>query len=103
MWLDFSLEVLLNVAQARDVVEFEIQWTSEDEMHAFSELLLRKCAHGLLFAEMDGGRMTCAAYNSSELHNYLLERFTQETEVSDIYVWNFFGELVHAGVHFPER
>ena len=105
VWLDFSMEVLLRVVQNPSNTDFEIRWPSIDEMEASSAPLMRNRENGHLlkscFAVLDGARMPCATYGDPTLNNAYWEGFTQAQEVSNLFVWNFFGEIVHAGVNFP--
>ena len=105
VWLDFSLEVLLNVVEKRSRAYFEIRWPTEEEMLASSLLLQHNREYGPLlkgvFAVTDGGRMPCADYTEPNLQNAYYEGFTQSVEVTNLFVWNFYGEIIHAGVNFP--
>lgn len=45
--------------------------------------------------------MPCAYYTNPDLQNVYWEGFTQENEVTNLFVWNLFGECIHAAVNFP--
>jgi len=103
VWLDYSLEVLQSVVKRNK--ECEIRWPSHDEMEKSSSLLHCNRVNGRLlegvFGITDGGRMPCADYTEPNLQNAYLEGFTQSVEVTNLLVFNFFGELIHAAVNYP--
>lgn len=103
VWLDFSLEVLVRVVKREK--DFEIKWPSYDEMKASASLLENNRINGGLlqgiFAVTDGGRMPCADYTDTNLQNAYFEGFTQGVEVTNLFVFNFFGELIHAAINYP--
>ena len=105
VWLDYSPEVLLRVVKKPSRADFEIRWPNEGEMRASSMLLQNNRTYGPylkgVFAVPDGGRMPCADYTDTNLQNAYFEGFTQGVEVTNLFVWNFYGEIVHAGVNFP--
>ena len=82
--------------------ESEIRWPTVEEMKASSALLERNRVYGSLlkgvFAVSDGGRMRCADYTDTNLHNAYFEGYTQNMEVTNLFVGNFFGEIVHAAI-----
>lgn len=45
--------------------------------------------------------MPCATYTDNSLQNAYWERFTQAKEVTNLFIWNFHGELIHAAIEFP--
>ena len=105
VWLDYALEVLLRVVNKRKHRDFEIRWPTVDEMKLSAELLWKSRPQWHLlrgvFGVVDGGRMPCAHYVDPELQNAFFEGFTQNEEVTNLLVFNFFGELIHAAVNFP--
>lgn len=105
VWLDYSLEILLRVVKKKTRQEFEIRWPNETEMEASSMLLQTNRTFGPLmkgeFAVTDGGRMPCADYTDPNMQNAYFEGFTQGVEATNLFVWNVFGELIHAAVNFP--
>ena len=102
--MDYSLEVLLHVIKRKNKKEFEIRWPRVEEMKASSALLEQNRVHGLLlrgvFAITDGGRMPCADYTDLDLKNAYFEGFTQNVEDTNLFVWNFFGEIIHAAINY---
>lgn len=46
--------------------------------------------------------MKYEATNDPSLQDTYWEGFTQENEVTNLFVWNFRRELIHAAVNFPE-
>lgn len=105
VWLDYAMEVLIRTVKKRDRKDFEVRWPSPEEMHASAELLRRNRGNGFLlngvFAVVDGGRMPCADYINRDLQNAYYEGYTQKVEVTNLFVWNFFGEIIHAAVNYP--
>ena len=45
--------------------------------------------------------MPCAEYLDGDLQNAYFEGYTQKVEVTNLFVWNFYGELIHAAINFP--
>ena len=105
VWLEYSLEVLLRVVKKTSRTEFEIRWPNEGEMLASSLLLQINRTDGPLlkgiFAVTDGGRMPCADYTDVDIQNAYFDGITQGVEVTNLFVWNLYGELIHAAVNFP--
>ena len=105
VWLDYSLEVLLRVVKKTSRTEFEIRWPDEGEMLASSLLLQNNRTNGPwlkgIFAGTDGGRMPCPDCTDVDTENAYFKGFTQGVEVTNFFVWNFYGELIHTAVNFP--
>ena len=105
IWLDYALEVLWRVVRKRSRKEFEIRWPSFEEIKLSAALLERNRDYGTLlrgvFAIVDGGRMPTANYTDSNLQNAYFEGFTQNEEVTNLFVFNFFGEIIHGAINFP--
>lgn len=105
VWLDYALEVLLQVVKKKDRQEFVVKWPSSDEMIQSNNLLKENRQNGRvldgIFAVVDGGRIPCAEYTDKDLQNAYYEGYTQSVEVTNLFVWNFKGEIIHAGVNFP--
>ncbi|KAI0558517.1 DDE endonuclease [Gracilaria domingensis] len=55
----------------------------------------------VVFGITDGGRFKCQNYGNEELQNAFYEGFTQQEEVTNLFVFNFFGEVIHAAISFP--
>ena len=105
VWLDFGLEVMQKIVRTYRDNHFRICWPSEHEMRNSASLLTRNRPYGRLlsgvFAVMDGGRMPCASYSDPDVQNAFWEGYTQAHEVTNLFVWNFYGELIFAAVNFP--
>lgn len=43
--------------------------------------------------------MTCVSYNDPDIQNAFWEGFTHKCEVTNLFVWNFYGECIHVAVH----
>lgn len=54
-----------------------------------------------VFVVVGGGRIPCAYYINLELQNAYSEGYTGSVEVTNLFVCNFFGELIHAAINFP--
>lgn len=48
----------------------------------------------------DGGILFCANFTDVNLQKAYFEGFTQAVEVTNLFVFNFFGELIQAAVNF---
>jgi len=105
VWLDYALEVLLKIVTKATNVDFEICWPTVAEMKASSDLLVRNRELGPLlsgcFGVLDGGRMPCANSGDADVQNAYWEGFTQAQEVTNLFAFNFLGEIIHAGINFP--
>lgn len=103
--IDYAMEVLLKVVKDKSRTEFEVRWPSAAEMDASNQILKRNHACGELleglFGVMDGGRMPCADYIDVDTQNAYYEGYSQNVEVTNLFVWNCFGEIIHAGLNFP--
>ena len=97
--------MLARTVRRPDHTEFEIRWPNEPEMRDSARLLLRNGHHGHIltgvFTVLDGGYMPCATYTDPDLQNAFWEDFTQCDEVTNLFVWNFYGEIIYAAVYFP--
>ena len=45
--------------------------------------------------------MPCADYTDQDLQNAYYEGYTQSVEVTNLFVWNFYEEIIHAAVNYP--
>ena len=54
-----------------------------------------------IFAVTDGARMPCAKYKCPMYQNAYFEGFKQGTEATNLLVWDFRGEIIHAGINYP--
>ena len=105
VWLDYGLEVLLRVLKRKSRTKFEVRWPTVEEMQSSSALLQTNPRLGPLlegvFAVVDGARLPCADYTNADLQNAFYEGYTQSVEVTNSFVWNFFGEIIQAGINYP--
>lgn len=105
VWIDYGLTVLLRVLRDKTVPEFRVAWPTVAEMDASYKLLRCNRPNGCLlpdvFGVVDGGRMLCADYSDADLQNAYYEGYTGNVEVTNIFVFNFFGEIIHAGINYP--
>ena len=103
-WLNYALEVLYRLVQNKNIADFEIRWPSPAEMKSSCQLLESNRQNGFLlkgvFAVVDGARMPWATYADPKLQNAYWEGFTQGHEVTNLLVWNFYGEIIFAAVNF---
>ena len=103
--MDYSFEVLCRVVKRKSRKEFEVRWPNIEEMRASAALLEQNRIHWMLlqgvFRITDGGRMPCADYTDLDPQNVYFEGLTQNVEVTNLFVWNFFGEIIYASVNYP--
>ena len=103
IWLDYSLDVLCKAVQTD--TNCEIRWPSVEEMKRSEQLLTKNRKYESLlkgvFGVTDGGRMPCAVFSDPNMQNAYFEGFTQSVEVTNLFVFNFFGEIIHAAVNYP--
>lgn len=105
IWVDYGMEVLSKVFKDKHNGHFNVEWPDESAMKASSDNLVKNRPNGRLlkgiFAVVDGGRLPCADYNDVNVQNAFYESYTCNVEVTNIFVFNFFGEVIHAGVNYP--
>lgn len=105
VWLNYILEVLYQVVTDSNCEDFDIRWPTDEEQLESASLLESNRVHGRLlrgvFAIMDGGKMPCSEYLDTDLQNAFFEGYTEQVEVTILFVWNFRGELIHAAINFP--
>lgn len=105
VWLDYSLRVLYQVVSNPIRPAFRIAWPSFEEQKASAELLGRNRPNGALlkgiFSVTDGGRFKCADYVDTDIQNAYFEGYTQQDEVTNLFVFDFKGELIFAAVNYP--
>lgn len=103
--VDYGMEVLLKTLRDKSIPQFKVAWPTVNEMDESYELLKNNRENGVLlpdvFGVVDGGRMPCADYEDQDLQNGYYEGYTGSVEVTSIFVFNFRGEIIHAGVNFP--
>lgn len=104
-WIDYGLAVLLKALRKKNVESFRVKWSTPAEMISSHNLLRYNRQNGFLlpnvFAIMDGGRMLCADYQDEDLQNAYYEGYTGNVEVTNLLVFSFYGEIIHAGVNYP--
>jgi len=104
VWLDYSLDVLKRVVMKPGSSDFEVRWPTLEEIRRSSALLTQNRELGRLlkgvFAITDGARMPCAVQDEPLLENAYWEGFTQAHEATYVFVWNFYGEIIHAAINF---
>ena len=103
--MDYALEVLLQDVKKKRLPAFEIRWPTVDEMKASALLLMRNRQYGPLleglFVVTDGSSMPCADYTNVNLQDSYFEGSTQEGQVTNLFVLDFFGEIINAAINFP--
>lgn len=50
---------------------------------------------------MDGGRIPCADFTDLLMQNAYYDGYTGNLEVTNLFVFNLMGEVIHAAVNFP--
>ena len=45
--------------------------------------------------------MSCTSYVDFDLQNDYWEGFTQATEATSLFVWKFYGKLIHCRINYP--
>lgn len=50
---------------------------------------------------LDGGRFPCSDYINCDIQNSYYEGYTTSVEVTNLFVYNFKGDLIHAALNFP--
>lgn len=103
VWFDYGLTVLYRTLKVMH--DARITWPTVEEMKESTQLLQENREFGHLlkgvFAVVDGGRMPCADYNDPDLQNAYYEGYTCSVEVTNLFVFNFMGELIHAAINYP--
>ena len=74
-------------------------------MRESADLLTQNRPNGALlsniFAVVDGGRLPYADYVDTDIQNAYYEGYTMSVQVTNLFVFNFKGELIHAALNFP--
>lgn len=52
-----------------------------------------------IFVITDSGRLPCSDYSYLDMQTSYYEGYTGELEVTNLFVINFFGGIIHAAVH----
>lgn len=103
-WLSYSLDVLLDVVRDKTNREFCIEWPSINCIRSSAELLRNGPSGNLLngiFGIMEVERMPCVSFGNVYTENAYWERYTQAHEVTNLFVWDFKGELIHTAINCP--
>lgn len=105
IWIDNGLTGLLKALWDKSFIQARVAWPSVQEMNESANLLRNNRKNGKVlknvFGVIDGGRMLCADYEHPDLQNAYYEGYTGNVEVTCMFVFNFFGEIIHAGVNYP--
>lgn len=105
VWLDFALLVLLEAITGPQAENFYARWPSVEEKNPCVALLENNRKLGPLlkgmFGTTDGGRFKCQNYANFCLKNAYGEGYTQQEEVTNLFVVNFYGEIIHAAINYP--
>lgn len=74
-------------------------------MRKSNENLVRKIPNGRLmkgnFDVVNGDRLPCSDYDDADVQNAYYEGYTSNLVVTNLFVFNFFVEVIHAGIKFP--
>ena len=63
----------------------------------------RECGHLLngVFGVVDAARLLCADYTEAMIQNSYYQCCTCSVEITDLFVFNFKGEIIFAALNFP--
>lgn len=74
-------------------------------MQASCDNLMRNSPSGSLMngivEVVDGGRLPWPIYDDTDMRNLYYEGYTCIAKVTDLFVFNFFVNILHAGANFP--
>eukprot|EP00172_Hildenbrandia_rubra_P002294 Plantae.Rhodophyta-Hildenbrandia_rubra.ctg30402.p1 GENE.Plantae.Rhodophyta-Hildenbrandia_rubra.ctg30402~~Plantae.Rhodophyta-Hildenbrandia_rubra.ctg30402.p1 ORF type:complete len:262 (+),score=16.55 Plantae.Rhodophyta-Hildenbrandia_rubra.ctg30402:507-1292(+) len=105
MWLNCSLEALWRVVKRKSNADFEIEWPTVDQMKESAGLIERNRRYGAALrgalAVAGGGRMPCAERGDESMQNAYHEGCAGSVEVTNLIVFDFFGERIHSAVNYP--
>lgn len=45
--------------------------------------------------------MRCADFRKADLQKTYVEWYTHQVEVTNLFLWNVYGEIIHAAINFP--
>lgn len=104
-WFNYGLKVLYRTLKRRDQRAFRVEWPDHNEMQESAQLLQDNRPNGALlrgvFGVIDGGRFPCADYVDNDVQNAFYEGYTCTVNVTNLLVYNFKGEIIHAAVNYP--
>ncbi|KAI0565152.1 DDE superfamily endonuclease [Gracilaria domingensis] len=104
VWLDYGLSVLYHTVKDPSFSLCRVHWPTTPEMKASADLLQRNRAVGNalpgVFALIEGGTLSCAEYVDPNIQNAYYDGYTCRVDITNLLVYNFFGEVIHAAVNF---
>lgn len=105
VWLDFGLDVSLLVVRDPTRGEFEVRWQTVEERQQ-SSCCWKEFEDGVHYCEaflvsQMAVACVCGKQSNPDVHSAYWEGFTQADEATNLFVWNFYGEVIHAGINFP--
>lgn len=104
-WLNYAMDVLLRMITKRGSNDFAVRWPCIEEIRYNAALLKAKRRYGIvldrIFAVTDGARMSCVSFEEPQLQNAYYQGYNQKVEVTNLLVWAFTGEIIHAAVNYP--
>ena len=104
VWLDYGIHVIHATVTDASNNAFEIRWPSHSEMAESANLLTKNRRNGPalkgVFGVLDGVRMPCSVYIDEDIQKAFFEGYTQSVEVTNPFVWDFKGQIIHAGINF---
>lgn len=102
--LDFDIKVLLKKLKDKNVPEFSVNWPFVEDMDASYNLLRLNCENGRLlsnlFEEVNRDRILCAYNTNIKLHNAYYKGYTGNVDVTNVFLFNISGKVIHAGVNY---
>lgn len=103
--LDYALNMLLKATRREEVVLINIKLPSVDEQKTSAALPENNKNFGPLLKDLyritDRGRFKIQKYASYNIQNGYYEGCTEQEEVTDLLVFNLFGEVIPAAINFP--
>ncbi|KAI0561666.1 DDE family endonuclease [Gracilaria domingensis] len=104
-WLDYGMEVMYAAVSDDEYPAFRICWPTESEMEEYCELLRKNRLFGYalrgVFGVSDGARLRVPDFEDPDTQNAYYNAMTQRVEATNLLVWNFHGEIIHAALNFP--
>ncbi len=85
----------------------KVKWPNETGMRSLAALFHHNRPNGRvlrgIFGISDEVRMPCANHSDLFWQNSYWEGFTQSHEVTNLFVWNFHGEIIHVALKLSGR
>lgn len=95
LFVDYGMEILFKVIKNKKDDKFNVKWPDEDGISEYNESLVHKIPNGRLlkgiFGVVDGVCLPCADSDDADLQNVYYEGYTSNVEVTNLFVFNFFG------------